>query len=199
MGFGDCTHGRRQPLLGGDVQSAKPPTDIPVTNRPPATTRLAHTEEPARQTLSSEVPAAAVPTVTRQYPASLAAAGVARDQTRNALQRWGLAALASDAVLIVGELMANAVEVSGVLDRIGVHVRAERTRIVLAVWDGDAALPAPRHVELSLEALDLDEDNWDDNGGWGLTIVQSLSSACWIEQTPPRGKWVCAALTHGRM
>ncbi|POM26751.1 hypothetical protein BTM25_11570 [Actinomadura rubteroloni] len=95
--------------------------------------------------------------------------------------------------------MANAIEVSGVLDCVKVHARVEGRRVVLAVWDCDAALPCPQQVELSLETLDVGEDSWDDNGGWGLTIVQSLSSAYWVELTPPRGKWVCAALACGRL
>ncbi|MXQ66984.1 hypothetical protein GQ466_23480 [Actinomadura rayongensis] len=103
-----------------------------------------------------------------------------------------------DAVLVVGELMANAIEASGVLDTVTVHVRVERDQVILAVWDGAASLPRPQQVESLREKLDLSEGDWDDNGGWGLAIVQSLCSAYWVEPTPPRGKWVCAALACGQ-
>ncbi|MFC0037336.1 ATP-binding protein [Actinomadura rayongensis] len=140
----------------------------------------------------------AVLAVTGQFPTSTSAVGLAPDRVGNALVRWNCSELVADAILIVGELMANAIEVSGVLDRIKVHARVEGRKVILAVWDCDVALPCPQQVELSLETLDLSADNWDDNGGWGLTIVQSLSSAYWVERTPPRGKWVCAALACGR-
>lgn len=132
--------------------------------------------------------------VTRQFAASPAAAGLARDQVSGALREWGLAFLVSDAVLVMGELAANAVEVSGAADVIKMHVGRGVGEVVLAVWDGCDARPVARKVEISLETLDLSEENFDDNGGRGLVIVEALARRCWIDPTPPRGKWVCAAL-----
>lgn len=102
--------------------------------------------------------------------------------------------LVSDAVLVVGELAANAIEASGAADVIKVHIGLGAGEVVLAVWDASDARPVTRHVELSLETLDLTPEHFDDNGGWGLSIVESLATRCWVDPTPPRGKWVCAAL-----
>ena len=132
--------------------------------------------------------------VSRQFAASSVVAGLARDLVAGALRRWGLPFLVSDAVLVVGELAANAVEVSRAADVIKVHVGCGPGEIVVAVWDGCDARPVPRRVELSLETLDLCPERFDDNGGWGLSIVESLAARCWVDPTPPRGKWVCAAL-----
>lgn len=132
--------------------------------------------------------------VSRQLMASPAVPGMARDQVAGALRRWGLPFLVSDAVLIIGELAANAVEASRAADVIKVHVGLGAGEVVLAVWDRSDARPATRHVELSLETLDLSPERFDDNGGWGLSIVESLAARCWVDPTPPRGKWVCAAL-----
>ena len=102
-----------------------------------------------------------------------------------------------DAVLVMGELAANAIEASGRRDVIKVHAGLGAGEVVLAVWDGCAAQPVTQHVELSLETLDLREKNFDANGGWGLSIVESLAGRCWVDRTWPAGKWVCAAMTVG--
>lgn len=136
------------------------------------------------------MPAEAV-SLTRCLPASVAAAGLARDLIGNALRRWGVPAVASDAMLIVGELMANAVAASGTADTVKIHARRECGHIVLAVWDGGEGRPVRRNIELDLDTLDLAEENHDANGGWGLRLVEALAARCWVEATPPRGKWVC--------
>lgn len=136
--------------------------------------------------------------ITRLWVVSPAVVGLARDQVSRALREWGLELLISDAVSITGELMANAVRVSGRFDAIKVHVGLRAGVVVLGVWDGRDERPVKRTVELSLETLDLREENFDDNGGWGLSIVETLADRCWVEQTPPHGKWVCAALKAGR-
>ncbi|MFA1550791.1 ATP-binding protein [Actinomadura chokoriensis] len=132
--------------------------------------------------------------VSRQFVASPAVAGLAQDQVSGALRAWGLPLLVSDAVLVMGKLAANAVEASRAAEVIKVYVGRGAGEVVLAVWDGCDARPVTRHVELSLETLDLCPDRFDDNGGWGLSIVENLAARCWVDPTPPRGKWVCAAL-----
>lgn len=39
-------------------------------------------------------------------------------------------------------------------------------------------------TELTLEDLDLSEEAFDDNGGWGLHIVQGLSAKCGVTADP---------------
>ncbi|TDC76746.1 ATP-binding protein [Actinomadura sp. 7K507] len=132
--------------------------------------------------------------VSRQFAASSAVAGLARDQVASALREWELSFLVPDAALVMGELVANAIVASGLADVIKVHVGFRVAEVVLAVWDRCDGRPLVQKVELSLETLDLREENFDDNGGWGLSIVESLASRCWVEPTRPSGKWVCAAL-----
>ncbi|WUH98179.1 ATP-binding protein [Spirillospora sp. NBC_00431] len=132
--------------------------------------------------------------VSRKFAASPAVSGLARDQVSGALRGWGLPFLVSDAVLVVGELVANAVKVSGAADVIEVHVGLGNGEVVLGVWDGCDERPVARNVQISLETLDLSEENLDDNGGRGLAIVEALAWRCWTDPTSPHGKWVCAAL-----
>ncbi|TDD63566.1 hypothetical protein E1298_43640, partial [Actinomadura rubrisoli] len=51
--------------------------------------------------------------ITRQLLASPVVAGLAREQVSRALREWGLPFLESDAVLVMGELAANAIAASG--------------------------------------------------------------------------------------
>ncbi|WP_131732760.1 ATP-binding protein [Actinomadura formosensis] len=134
------------------------------------------------------------PSITWRLLASAASAGLARDLVGNALKRWGMPVVEADAVLIIGELMANAVAVSSTAETVKVHARCEDGHVVLAVWDGGKGHPMTRHVELDLDTLDLSEENHDANGGWGLRLVVALAVRCWVEATPPRGKWVCAMI-----
>lgn len=135
--------------------------------------------------------------LTRRLPASVASAGLARDLVGNALRRWGTPGVLPDVALIVGELMANAVAVSGASDTVKIHARCEGENVVLAVWDGGQGRPIVQHIELDLDTLDLSEANHDANGGWGLRLVQELAGRCWMEATPPQGKWVCAIVPVG--
>ncbi len=53
--------------------------------------------------------------------------------------------------------------------------------IIIAVWDADHALPEAKPMaELTLDDLDLSEEAFDDNGGWGLHIVQALAAKCGV-------------------
>ena len=107
---------------------------------------------------------AAIPTAVR----------CSRQFVRLALKRWGLAALAEDAELVVSELVTNAVQASGVTDpeaawgdlgrlaTIQVRVLMYRAGIVIEVWDRDPGTPAG-HDAAS-----------DEEGGRGLMIVTAL-------------------------
>ena len=97
-----------------------------------------------------------------------------RQFVRLALKRWGLAALAEDAELVVSELVTNAVQASGVTDpeaawgdlgrlaTIQVRVLMYQAGIVIEVWDRDPGAPAG-HDAAS-----------DEEGGRGLMIVTAL-------------------------
>jgi anti-sigma regulatory factor (Ser/Thr protein kinase) len=102
------------------------------------------------------------------------AVSCARQLVRLTLSRWGLAALAEDAELVISELVTNAVQASGVTDpdaawgdlgglaTIQVRVLMYQADIVIEVWDRDPGSPV-RHDAAS-----------DEEGGRGLLIVTAL-------------------------
>jgi hypothetical protein len=131
--------------------------------------------------------------------ATTAVTGQVRLLIDRRLPAWGLTTepyddLRANLHLIAAELLANAVhETPG---------RRIRTRCVpdfdagvihFAVWDSSARKPEANMPELTLETLDLREENFDDNGGWGLPLVAALAESCGITPTVD-GKWVWASI-----
>jgi hypothetical protein len=123
---------------------------------------------------------------------SPAAIGVARTLTCARLRRWDYSHLLDDALLIVTELVTNAADVTPG-KKIVFQLTRDAEGIGFAVWDGSSRMPEPKPiVELTLEDLDLSEENFDNNSGWGLAIVQALSTSCGITHDPGGGKWIWA-------
>ncbi|MCP2339427.1 ATP-binding protein [Actinomadura rupiterrae] len=126
---------------------------------------------------------------------SPAAAGLARTMAAERLRKWGHFHLNDDVALIVAELVANAAEATPRAE-IRFQLSRDGYGIVIAVWDSSAALPVAKPVvEMSLDDLDISEESFDANGGWGLPIVAALSSACGCTADPAGGKWIWARLT----
>lgn len=121
--------------------------------------------------------------------------GEVRRRIELRLSSWGLGRLSSDMQLIASELVTNACAATqGSLVRIS-FVR-EDDAVCLAVWDASDRLPQVQSVqELDVQDLDLDEKNFDRNGGRGLQIVQQLSTSCGVRETRPCGKWVWSRLS----
>jgi anti-sigma regulatory factor (Ser/Thr protein kinase) len=123
-----------------------------------------------------------------------AAVGYCRELVRLGLDRWGLAALAADAELIVSELATNAVNAAGLRDtdarcRAAEEVAAIHVRlmlfagsVVIEVWDGEPAMPMPQDVTGEQES------------GRGLAIVAAISARWSWFPAPPGGKVVWAEL-----
>ncbi|WP_433334185.1 ATP-binding protein [Spirillospora sp. CA-294931] len=119
------------------------------------------------------------------------------------LSDWGLGHLIHDANLVVGELVANAINASPG-GEIRVRITHEPGAINLSVWDSSDRRPIAKPItELALadiapdpQALDPGHD--DGTGGWGLPIVEALSTDHDIRPTPPQGKWVWARLAISR-
>lgn len=124
--------------------------------------------------------------------------GLVRTLVEFRLAEWGLEKLADDVLLIAGELVANAVRHAPADREIRVRFTREASAVVLAVWDSSDAMPVVRPVvELTLDDVVPDaralEDGHDAGiGGWGLPLVQALSSSCGVRDTEPHGKWVWA-------
>jgi K+-sensing histidine kinase KdpD len=129
--------------------------------------------------------------------ASRAAAGLAWSLVEQRLITWRVGEPARyDAHLILSELVANAVAVTPPGECITVQCGRDGSGVVIGVVDHSPEIPrnpAPV-VELRLEELDLAEENWDRNGGWGLTIVRALSADCGVNPLPSGGKLVWSRL-----
>jgi hypothetical protein len=126
--------------------------------------------------------------------ASPAVVGLSRTLVEQRLRRWGLIPAISDALLIVDELVCNAVDACPVGAVIWIRCSRDGAGVLLEVWDPVDKLPEPRRVELTLDTLDLDPANFDHNGGWGLAIVAALSLDHGCNPHPDGGKTVWARL-----
>ncbi|SEG24110.1 Histidine kinase-like ATPase domain-containing protein [Thermomonospora echinospora] len=129
--------------------------------------------------------------------ASPASVGLAWTLVEQRLLSWGLGEDARyDAHLILAELMANAIAVTPAAGCITVYCRRDVAGIALGVGDPDPGLPHnPAPVtELQPGDLDLRPEHFDDNGGWGLTIVTALAATCGVTPLPDGGKVVWARL-----
>lgn len=129
--------------------------------------------------------------------ASTAAAGLARSLIEQRLIRWGVPAATRENVhLVLAELVANAVAATPAGGSITVHCEYDDRGVCIGVTDPSPEIPRnpPPVVELSIEDLDLREDRFDDNGGWGLTIVKALSADCGVTPLPSGGKTVWSRL-----
>lgn len=128
--------------------------------------------------------------------------GLVRTLVGLRLAEWGLSGIAPDVHLVAGELVANAVQRTPD-ERIRVRFTREPVSVLVAVWDRSDELPVVSPVkELTLDDIKpdpqaLDPGHPDGTGGWGLPIVQALSSACGVRATMPQGKWVWARLSVG--
>ena len=102
-----------------------------------------------------------------------AAAAEARRFTRACLPVWGMEALTEDAVAVVSELAANA-------------VNAVSPGLRISVWDVGPGHPAPADAGPSAET------------GRGLTIIDALTHSNWGWWPTPRsgGKVVHATLSR---
>jgi anti-sigma regulatory factor (Ser/Thr protein kinase) len=110
------------------------------------------------------------------------------------LEAWKLSHLAFNASLIAAELITNAC-VATPEDKIRICFRREPKCVVVGVWDSSDEMPRPQPVvELEPGDLDLSEEHFDDNGGWGLALVRELASSCGVTRTEHGGKWVWARL-----
>jgi two-component sensor histidine kinase len=121
-------------------------------------------------------------------------AGEMRRRVEYRLSAWRLPRIAYDACLIATELIANACEATPG-GEIRIRLTREPAAVLLAVWDASDHMPAVHPVrELTPAELDLSPEHFDDNGGWGLPLVQALATEYGVHCTTPHGKWIWAKL-----
>jgi anti-sigma regulatory factor (Ser/Thr protein kinase) len=118
-------------------------------------------------------------------PAEVQATGLARRVTREAVATWGVTHLDETAVLLVSELVTNAVlhaKTPAAVLRLRLETAEGCLRI--EVQDADPSWPHPR------TPAGLDES------GFGLVLVDALADKWGVRDTPP-GKTVWAELETG--
>ncbi|QQQ80108.1 ATP-binding protein [Saccharothrix sp. 6-C] len=106
-------------------------------------------------------------------PVDRGAAGLARDFVRKTLTDLGYLGDHSDVVLVVSELVSNALRHTATIPV--VRLAGDALRLRVEVEDGSPVLPRTR---LSATV-----------GGWGLQLVQQLTTA-WGTTPDPGGKVV---------
>jgi anti-sigma regulatory factor (Ser/Thr protein kinase) len=117
------------------------------------------------------------------------------------MHAWGLAALRYSGVrenlaIVVTELVNNATaETPDREIRIQCFRDVDAGVIRVGVWDSSDREPEAVMPDLTPGTLDLREENFDDNGGWGLPLVQALSADCGVEPTHGGGKWIWANIS----
>jgi anti-sigma regulatory factor (Ser/Thr protein kinase) len=116
-----------------------------------------------------------------KLPAAAQAVRLARQAARDALAGWQLEDLAEPAVLIVSELVTNAVRHAGKTGTITLELTSAGTCLHVEVLDADPRWPQLRSLD------DCDES------GFGLILVAALTTSWGVRQTP-RGKAVWAEL-----
>lgn len=119
--------------------------------------------------------------------------GGVRRLVESRLGEWGVGKGADDVVLVVAELVANAVRCAPGRE-VRVKVGREVGGVLVAVWDSSDVMPVVRALA---EADDVVPDPCalepgHEDGGRGLPIVQALASRCGVRRTEPCGKWVWA-------
>lgn len=107
----------------------------------------------------------------------------ARALMRDALTRWGFAALVDTAELLASELVTNAVEAMGGTAVVVVRVSAE-DRVLIEVWDPDPHPPVPVHPDPDAES------------GRGLLLVERLAKEWGHYRDPCGGKIVWCELVR---
>ncbi|MEU8269009.1 ATP-binding protein [Sphaerisporangium sp. NPDC049002] len=111
-------------------------------------------------------------TVCWDLPCDLSVIGKTRSMVREILTSWTLESLADDVVLVVDELLANALSYGEPPVRLALSAEDGE---LLRVQVTDHAAELPRHLHLGIEAVH----------GRGLTIVEALAHECGI--TPLSG------------
>src|SRR5215471_4359674 len=103
-------------------------------------------------------------------PPDVPAVRLARRATRDALNAWQLDQLEEDAVLLVSELVTNAVRHAADTGAIGLELTSARTWLRVEVQDGD---PCWREMDR------LDDC---DESGFGFVLVDSLADRWGVRQ-----------------
>jgi anti-sigma regulatory factor (Ser/Thr protein kinase) len=123
-----------------------------------------------------------------EFGALPTAVACARLHARNLLWEWGVDWFASDAELLVSELVTNAVKVSAARDEAAISLRlsSHGMRVLIEVWDADPWPPV---------TADRGADGRPGAKERGLVLVAALSARWdWYLTREPAGKVVWCEL-----
>ncbi|MFI9150391.1 PAS domain S-box protein [Streptomyces sp. NPDC053367] len=123
--------------------------------------------------LLTQLPAAPLDAAALDLPCAPESVPAGRDFLGKTLSAWGCVGRADDALLLLSELLTNAVRHAE--GRVGVHVRRTRTDLTVEVRDCSPHLPQPR---LATE---------DEQSGRGLLLVRALADD-WGARPTDEGK-----------
>ncbi len=141
--------------------------------------------EPRRAHASSDGPVRARWNLQMTLPTADRAVWMARHATRDALATWRLAYLEETAVLLVSELVTNAVRHARGGDEVTLLLQAAGTWLRIEVTDADPRWPRPRTPAEF------------DGSGFGLVLVDALAGKWGVRETAT-GKAVWAELDEGQ-
>ncbi|WP_406086928.1 ATP-binding protein [Kitasatospora purpeofusca] len=110
-------------------------------------------------------------------------ASAARQLVRNKLLNWELGELVDDALLVVSELVANAVRTGCQSKMLVTICRVTAQSVRITVWDGSRTLPCMIQAGGSAES------------GRGLPLIHAITRGHWGASLRPLGKGVHADLT----
>ncbi|MEU9480572.1 PAS domain S-box protein [Streptomyces sp. NPDC048191] len=119
--------------------------------------------------LLTQLPAAPLATATTDLPATPASVPAGRDFLAKALSTWNCGGTPDDALLLLSEILTNAVQHAQ--GPIGVHVCRTDTDLTVEISDRSPHLPQPR---LAAE---------DDESGRGLLLVRALADDWGVRPT----------------
>ncbi|WP_186785800.1 PAS domain S-box protein [Streptomyces misionensis] len=119
--------------------------------------------------LFAQLPAAPLAAVTTELPATAAAVPQGRAFLRRTLVSWECAEPADDALLLLSEILTNAVQHAE--GPVGLRLCRTATDLTVEVGDHSPQLPRPRHA------------TGDDESGRGLFLVRTLADSWGVRPT----------------
>ncbi|MFE2074527.1 PAS domain S-box protein [Streptomyces misionensis] len=119
--------------------------------------------------LFAQLPAAPLAAVTTELPATAAAVPEGRAFLRRTLVSWECAEPADDALLLLSEILTNAVRHAE--GPVGLRLCRTATELTVEVGDRSPQLPRPRHA------------TGDDESGRGLFLVRTLADSWGVRPT----------------
>ncbi|MFD9795717.1 ATP-binding protein [Streptomyces sp. NPDC059070] len=121
--------------------------------------------------------------LTRRWARHPRCVGLARSELRKALADWGLMSVEDEALIVLSELITNAVRHAHASPGREIETRylREADGVRIEVHDADDRLPAARVP--------------GETGGWGLSVIDALADEWGVDERDGVGKAVWAVVS----